>query len=182
MSQTEVKLTRADANSDGHQHEYLTFLMGAEEFGVEILAVQEIRGWESVTPIPNAPDQVCGVMNLRGTVVPVVDLRACFGVKKRPFHDKTIVIVVQISSDTRSGFKIIGVVADAVADVECFPEEAIQAAPDMGNAGHLHYVRGLGQTAQKMVILLELDEQLLYEQSALPSFPQEQSSDEFEQQ
>ncbi len=147
--------------------EYLTFIMGSEEFGVDILAVQEIRGWEPVTAVPNAPRQVCGVMNLRGTVAPVVDLRVCFGVDERVYTDKTVVIVLKIATQDKSREKVVGVVADAVADVESFSAEDVQASPELGTYSHMRYVKGLGRTDQKMVILLELSEHLLREQDEL---------------
>jgi len=89
----------AEAKSMEPTEQYLTFFMGNEEFGVNILSVQEIRGWEPVTPIPNSPEQILGVMNLRGTVAPIIDLRMSFGIEDRTYTEKTVVIVLAIKAD-----------------------------------------------------------------------------------
>ncbi len=142
--------------------QYLTFYMEKEEFGVNILSVQEIRGWEAVTAIPNSPEHVLGVMNLRGTVVPVIDLRMCFGLENLEYNDATVVIILNITS-SKGGNKVMGVVVDAVSDVHNFAEKDIQAAPELRDKQQGKYVRGLGSTAEHMVILLDLNEGLIYD-------------------
>lgn len=148
--------------------QYLTFYMDQEEFGVNILSVQEIRGWEDVTAIPNSPKHVLGVMNLRGTVVPVVDLRMCFGLEDLEYSDATVVIILNITS-TKGGNKVMGVVVDAVSDVHNFAEKDIQPAPELKDRQQGQYVRGLGSTAEHMVILLDLNEGLIYDTSTTHS-------------
>jgi len=150
-----------DARSDGGSEQFLTFLMSGEEFGVNILRVQEIRGWDSVTPIPNSPEQVKGVMNLRGTVAPIIDLRMCFGLDDLSYGPETVVIILKI--EDRSEGKIMGVVVDAVSDVISFSDSDIQPSPELGDGRHEKYVRGLGSTDDKMVILLELTSALIEE-------------------
>lgn len=141
--------------------QYLTFYMKEEEFGVNILSVQEIRGWEAVTGIPNSPNHVLGVMNLRGTVVPVIDLRMCFGLTDLSYDDATVVIILNIECE--SATKVMGVVVDAVSDVHNFAEKDIQSAPELKNKQQGQYVKGLGSTEKHMVILLGLNEGLIHD-------------------
>lgn len=148
-----------EAKSDEPTDQYLTFFMGNEEFGVDILAVQEIRGWEPITPIPNSPRQVLGLMNLRGTVAPIIDLRMCFGVKTLSLTGSTVVIIMSVQ--TAAGSKIMGVVVDAVSDVYNFSKSQIQASPELAQTEQAQYVKGLGSTDENMVILLELTDQLI---------------------
>ncbi len=148
-----------DAKLDEQTDQYLTFFMGGEEFGINILSVQEIRGWEEVTSIPNSPKQVLGVMNLRGTVSPIVDLRFSFGISDLSYIDETVVIIVSV--ETESSPKIIGIVVDAVSDVYNFAQSQIQPAPELSQTSQAQYIKGLGSTDEKMVIILELSEQLI---------------------
>lgn len=141
--------------------QYLTFFMGDEEFGINILSVQEIRGWEPITEIPNSPAQVLGVMNLRGTVSPIVDLRHCFGISNLTYTDQTVVIIVSVAVKNDSKPKIIGIVVDAVSDVYNFSVSDIQASPELAHTHQAQYVRGLASTAEKMVIILELTARLI---------------------
>lgn len=143
---------------DAATEQFLTFYMKDEEFGVNILSVQEIRGWESVTPIPNSPDHVLGVMNLRGTVVPVIDLRMCFGLSDLEYTEETVVVILTIDSGGAS--KVIGVVVDAVSDVHNFGNADIQPSPDLSSGAQGQFIKGLGSTEKHMVILLELNESL----------------------
>jgi len=149
----------AGAKIDEATEQYLTFYMGGEEFGVNILSVQEIRGWEEITSIPNSPKQVLGVMNLRGTVSPIVDLRYCFGIQDLSYTDETVVIIVSVQ--TEANIKVIGIVVDAVSDVYNFSQSQIQPSPELSQTNQAQYVKGLGSTDEKMVILLELSEQLI---------------------
>jgi purine-binding chemotaxis protein CheW len=144
---------------DEETDQYLTFFMGGEEFGINILSVQEIRGWEEITSIPNSPNQVLGVMNLRGTVSPIVDLRYSFGIQDLSYTDETVVIIVSVETDTNP--KIIGIVVDAVSDVYNFAQSQIQPSPELSQTSQAQYVKGLGSTEEKMVIILELSEQLI---------------------
>ena len=156
----------AESAQVGHtdSEQYLTFFMGNEEFGVNILSVQEIRGWDPVTPIPNAPKHVVGVMNLRGTVVPIVDLRRCFAMTKVQYTEQTVVIILSVRAGPQK--KIIGVVVDAVSDVYNFDLASIQPSPELSQSEQAQYVKGLGSTDSRMVILLELTGNLLADTAA----------------
>lgn len=135
--------------------QYLTFVLAGEEYGVEILKVQEIKGWDTATPIPNTPEYVLGVLNLRGAVVPIIDLRKRFNLESIRYGPTTVVIVVKMRNDDQE--RTAGLVVDAVADVYRLESGDIQRAPDMGGAIHTEFVRGLATVEQKMVILLEID-------------------------
>ncbi|WP_139309774.1 chemotaxis protein CheW [Teredinibacter haidensis] len=141
--------------------QYLTFIMAGEEYGVDILCVQEIRGWESATPLPNAPTHIKGVINLRGTIVPIVDLRQCFGLPAIEYTNVTVVIVLKVY--TGDGDRIMGVVVDAVSDVYALSSGELRAAPDLGNAVNTDFIRGLVSVQEKMVILLDIDKLLTLE-------------------
>lgn len=143
----------ADAND-----QYLTFIMAGEEYGVDILCVQEIRGWESATPLPNAPAHIKGVINLRGTIVPIIDLRQCFGLEAIEYTAVTVVIVLKVH--TAEGARIMGIVVDAVSDVYALAQEDMRPAPDLGKAINTEFIRGLVNVQDKMVILLDIDKLL----------------------
>jgi purine-binding chemotaxis protein CheW len=135
--------------------QYLTFILAGEEYGVDILCVQEIRGWESATPIPNAPPHIKGVINLRGTIVPIVDLRLCFGLDAVQFSPITVVIVLRVQA--AQTHRIMGIVVDAVSDVYTLGASQLKGAPDLGAAIDTSYIRGLASVGEKMVILLEIN-------------------------
>ena len=134
--------------------QYLTFMMAEEEYGIEILAVQEIRGWEPMTKIPNSPDYVKGVINLRGTVVPVIDLRFRFQLPKVDYSDVTVVIIVKVL--IAGNEKIMGVVVDAVSDVYNLDKVEVSKAPDIGEPANREFIEGLINVKEKMVLLLDL--------------------------
>ncbi len=140
-------------NSEGSQ--YLTFLLAGEEYGVDILRVQEIKGWDNVTMIPNTPDYIKGVINLRGTIVPIVDLRARFSLETIPYGITTVVIVLRVNSD--NGSRIMGIVVDAVSEVYNISDDALKQAPDFGQAISTDFVMGLGTVDDKMIIVLDID-------------------------
>ena len=136
-------------------NQFLTFMLAGEEYGVDILRVQEIKGWESTTEIPNTPEYIQGVMNLRGTIVPIVDLRCRFELEKVEYNNMTVVIVLKtMSGDTE---KTIGFVVDAVSDVYNVTDEQLKPSPDFGNAVSTEFVRGLATIDEKMLILLDID-------------------------
>ena len=135
--------------------EYLTFRLGDEEYGIDILKVQEIRGYENPTRIANAPQFLKGVMNLRGTIVPIVDLRLRFGCDAAEYNAFTVSIVLHI------GQRTIGTVVDSVSDVMEIPAEAIRPAPEMNSAVDASYIRGLAQVGERMVILLDIESLLM---------------------
>jgi purine-binding chemotaxis protein CheW len=142
-----------EANAETDQ--FLTFLMSTEEYGVDILRVQEIRGWDTVTPIPNTPSYIKGVINLRGTIVPIVDLRERFGLDTVEYGPTTVVIVLKVLSENSE--RIMGIVVDAVSDVYNIKDEDMKPAPDFGGAVSIEFVRGLATIDEKMLIILDID-------------------------
>jgi purine-binding chemotaxis protein CheW len=135
---------------DGSQ--YLTFTLGAEEYGVEILKVQEIRGYAAVTPVPDTPPEIKGVMDLRGTVIPVVDLRTKLGMSDAAYTPFTVIVVVTV------GTRVLGLVVDAVSDVLSIPGSDVQPTPDFGADVNAKFIGGMAKAAEKLVVLLNLDE------------------------
>lgn len=142
-----------DTDSMGDQ--YLTFILDGEEYAVNILQVQEIKGWDTVTPIPNTPSYMLGVINLRGAIVPVMDLRKRFNIGTISFGPTTVIIVVRISDE--SSEHIVGIVVDAVSEVYRFNKDDVRPPPDLGNGISTEYVSGLVAVEDKMVILLQVD-------------------------
>ncbi len=141
----------APADARPASRQYLTFTLGAEEYGIEILRVQEIRGYTSVTPIPNTPPHIKGVINLRGAVVPVVDLRIKFALADRTYSKFTVIVLVTI------GAKLVGLVVDAVSDVLDVAEQAIDPAPDFGASVDTSCITGLARVGERLVILLDIE-------------------------
>ena len=135
--------------------QYLTFVCAGEEYGVEILRVQEIKGWDNVTRVPYAPPYVLGVMNLRGMIVPVIDLRVRFNIEKRAFDASTVVIVVRVQSE--KGEKTVGIVVDGVSEVYSLNNDAIKPTPDLGSGASGACVSGLATIDSKMIVLLDID-------------------------
>lgn len=133
----------------------LTFRLGDETFGLDILRVREIRGWTSVTRIPQTPDEVLGVLNLRGTVVPIVDLRRLFRLGRADYDAMTVIIVLSI--DSPAGRREAGVVVDGVSEVIDVDAERVRPAPDLRAGAATDYVSGLLPDAERMVILLDAD-------------------------
>jgi len=131
--------------------EYLAFTLGSEEYGIDILKVQEIRGYEAVTRIANAPEFIKGVINLRGIIIPVVDMRIKFNLGTPTYDQFTVVIILNI------GGRIMGMVVDSVSDVTTLAPEQIKAAPEMGTAFNSEYLMGLGTLDERMLILIDID-------------------------
>ena len=131
--------------------QYLTFALGGEEYGIDILRVQEIKGYTAVTPIPNAPAYVKGVMNLRGTVVPVFDLRLRFGMESHPFDRFTVIVVVNLAA------RVAGLVVDGVSDVLDFPAGSIEPAPDLGASVDMSLIQGIARYQDRLITLLDID-------------------------
>jgi purine-binding chemotaxis protein CheW len=142
-------------NDESELVQYLTFMMDEEEYGIEILSVQEIRGWEPMTVIPNSPDYVKGVINLRGTVVPVIDLRLRFQLPEVDYSDVTVVVIVKVAIGDKE--KIMGIVVDAVSDVYNLNKEIATKAPDVGESMNKPFIDGLINVEDKMVVLLDLE-------------------------
>lgn len=142
------------AAADEAAAQYLTFVCAGEQYGVDILRVQEIKGWEGVTRVPYAPTYLLGVMNLRGVIVPVIDLRLRFGLGQRVADGSTVVIVVRVRG--ARGEKTAGIVVDAVSDVCSIAKDDLKQTPDLGG-GSAACVSGLATVAEKMVMLLDID-------------------------
>ncbi|MFA7059535.1 MAG: chemotaxis protein CheW [Pedobacter sp.] len=131
--------------------EYLTFTLGNEEYGIDILKVQEIRGYDTVTHIANAPEFIKGVINLRGVIVPIVDMRIKFKVGEPTYSEFTVVIIMNVLG------RIIGMVVDGVSDVVALSPEQIKPAPEMGAAMDTYYITGLGTLNDQMLILVDIE-------------------------
>jgi len=143
--------TGASPAAEAGIREYLTFTLGAEEYGVDILKVQEIRGYDSVTRIPDAPDFIKGVINLRGTIVPVVDMRLKFKLARAEYNEFTVMIILNIAR------RVVGMVVDGVSDVMQLTAEQIRPAPEFGSAINTRYITGLGTLDQRMLILVDIE-------------------------
>jgi len=142
------------ANEHGSEisnNEFLTFTLGSEEYGLDILKVQEIRGYDAVTSIANTPDFIKGVVNLRGTIVPIVDLRIKFKLTKVEYDQFTVVIILNF------GHRVVGVVVDSVSDVLTLSHEQIRAAPELSAALDTRYILGLGTVDERMLILVDIE-------------------------
>ncbi|HEY5805094.1 MAG TPA: chemotaxis protein CheW [Lysobacter sp.] len=155
MSDTSTSFTRHDhrakAQSVEAADEYLTFALGEEEYGVEILKVQEIRGYDTVTRLPDAPDYIKGVINLRGTIVPVIDMRIKFRLERVEYNALTVMIVLNVAD------RVVGMVVDSVSDVIQLQSEQIRPVPDIGSAIDRQFITGIGTQGDRMLILLEIE-------------------------
>jgi purine-binding chemotaxis protein CheW len=132
-------------------NEFLAFTLGKEEYGIDIQKVQELRGYEAVTRIANAPDYLKGVVNLRGIIVPIIDLRIKFNLGAPSYDQFTVVIILNVAE------RVIGIVVDSVSDVITLTPEQIRPAPEMGGAMDTDYLIGLGTVEQQMLILVDID-------------------------
>ncbi|MGA2842118.1 MAG: chemotaxis protein CheW [Steroidobacteraceae bacterium] len=147
---------KSDASqAGGATHQYLSFFLGGEEYATDILGVQEIKGWDTVTRVPYSPAYILGVINLRGAIVPVVDLRVRFSLPSAAFDAATVIIVVHVAG-TR-GERIVGIVVDGVSDVYSIASDSIQPPPDiMGSVDHM-FVVGFANLENKLVIVLDIE-------------------------
>jgi purine-binding chemotaxis protein CheW len=141
--------------------QFLTFELHGEDYGVEILRVQEIKGWDHVTPIPNTPPHVCGVLNLRGAIVPIVDLRLFFDMPFKPYTKTTVVVVLRVEDVTP---RTVGIVVDAVSDAHNVHPDDIRETPDFGAVVSTAFISGITRIDDKMVMLLDVDTLLSSEQ------------------
>ena len=131
--------------------EYLAFRLGAEEYGIDILKVQEIRGYEPPTRIANAPEFIKGVVNLRGTIVPIVDMRLRFNCSEVEYNAFTVVIILNLRN------RVVGIVVDSVSDVMELPADAVRPAPDIESAIDSGCILCLGSVGERMLILLDIE-------------------------
>jgi purine-binding chemotaxis protein CheW len=146
--------------ADGAGEEFLAFTLGREEYGVDILKVQEIRGYESVTQIANAPDYIKGVINLRGIIVPIIDLRIKFRQPDVSYDQYTVVIIVDLNERTT------GIVVDGVSDVLTLSAAQIKPTPHFSGELATDYIRGLGSVERRMLILVDIEKLLNIEELA----------------
>jgi purine-binding chemotaxis protein CheW len=143
--------TTSDSNA---AIQYLTVNLAHEEYGIDILAVREIRGWTPVTRIPQAPDYVLGVLNLRGAIVPVIDMRLRFGLAREEYTATTVTVIITVAG------RNFGVVVDAVSDVLDIAPDKVRPVPDMGTTVDTEYLKGLTSIGERMVLLLDVDKLL----------------------
>ncbi|AUH00351.1 chemotaxis protein CheW [Pectobacteriaceae bacterium CE70] len=141
--------------------EFLIFTLGDEEYGVDILKVQEIRGYDQVTRIANTPAFIKGVTNLRGVIVPIVDLRIKFAQQEVDYDDNTVVIVLNL------GQRVVGIVVDGVSDVLSLTADQIRPAPEFAVTLSTEYLTGLGSLGERMLILVDIEKLLSSEEMAL---------------
>ncbi|HEU4846525.1 MAG TPA: chemotaxis protein CheW [Burkholderiaceae bacterium] len=145
--------------------EFLAFTLGSEEYGIDILKVQEIRGYETVTRIANAPEFIKGVINLRGIIIPVVDMRIKFRLGEPVYDQFTVVIILNI------GGRVVGMVVDSVSDVTTLTPDQVKPAPEMGTAFSSAYMIGLGTIDERMLILVDINKLMSSPEMGLSDAP-----------
>ena len=156
---TDVQVSSTEPHADANQ--FLTFTLGDEEYGVDILKVQEIKGYVPTTRIPNSPPEVTGVLNLRGTIVPIVDLRRKFNLPEIEYDQFTAIVVVVVQS------KVMGMIVDSVSEVVSIPASEIQPPPEFGNSMTSSLLRGMAKMGDKLTILLDIEQVLLGERGSM---------------
>jgi purine-binding chemotaxis protein CheW len=161
MQSTQHAAGAPHAAGPGPTQEYLTFTLGGEEYGVDILKVQEIRGYEKPTAIANAPAFIKGVVNLRGTIVPIVDMRIRFNLGSAEYDQFTVVIILTVAG------RVVGMVVDAVSDVIGLSAEQMRPAPDFSSAFDTQYITGLGTVEDRMLILIDIEKLMTGAEMAL---------------
>lgn len=142
--------------------QFLTFLLDDQEYGLEIFKIREIRGYAPITPIPNVPPHVRGVMNLRGTVLPVIDLRMKFNLPAVEYNKFTVIVIATV------GDKTVGLLVDAVSDVLMVADKDIREAPDFGAAVDTRFINGVFESRERLTVALNLEELLTECELALP--------------
>ena len=161
MAITQTDALAADGSQGSDANQFLTFSLGDEEYGVDILKVQEIKGYVPTTRIPNSPPDVVGVLNLRGTIVPIVDLRRKFGMESMEYTPFTAIVVVVVRE------RVMGVIVDSVSEVVNIPPSDIQPAPDFGNSMSTTMLQGMAKMGDSLITLLDIDTVLLGENAPL---------------
>lgn len=152
MKAEKVMADASDAHGAANAgNEFLTFTLGNEEYGLDILKVQEIRGYDAVTAIANSPAFIKGVINLRGIIVPIVDMRIKFNLGKVEYNECTVVIILNVAN------RVVGMVVDGVSDVITLADEQIKPAPEFGSAFDTQYLTGLGTVDNRMLILVDIE-------------------------
>lgn len=151
MQNPALNSSRARSAVSAPVREFLAFRLGQEDYAIDILKVQEIRVFDTVTKLPGAPDYIKGVINLRGLIAPVIDLRIKFGLKDAEYGPFTVLIVLHVRE------RLVAVVVDAVADVVALTEDQVRPAPEFATAVNIEYIMGLGTRGEHMLILLDIE-------------------------
>lgn len=139
----------------------LTFSLGGEGYGVSILKVKEIIGMLDITPVPRTPDYIKGVINLRGKIIPVMDLRIKFGMEEKEYNERTCIIVVEVN--LKGTERLLGVVVDMVSEVVTMSAEQVEPPPEYGMKLEHNFILGIGKIKDRVVIILDIDEVFLTE-------------------
>lgn len=155
MQNQSISMLNEQLNQKVDGNQFVTFSIDEEEFGIEIIKVQEIIGYTKPTHIPNIPDFVSGVINLRGLIIPVIDLRKRFGMHDKEYDKYTVIVIVEVAT------KIVGLIVDAVSDVLTLTGDAMQDVPEFSNFKS-EYLRGMGKVGEKLILLLNVDKILTY--------------------
>src|SRR3989339_498014 len=142
-------------------HEFLAFTLGQEEYGIDIQKVQELRGYDTVTRIANAPEHIKGVVNLRGIIVHIIDMRIKFNLGTPTYDQFTVVIILNMAS------RVMGMVVDSVSDVITLSPEQVKSAPEMGAVLDTDYLIGLGTLDDRMLILIDIDKLMTSDEMGL---------------
>ena len=162
LAKTMDQAVKAMAEREG---KYLTFSLASEEYGISILKIKEIIGMMAITPVPQTPEFVKGVINLRGKVIPVIDLRLRFGMEEIDYTERTCIIVVEIAG--QAGTVLIGIVVDAVSEVLNIKREDIEDTPTFGTTLNTDYILGMAKMEGGVKILLDIDQVLTGEEIAV---------------
>ena len=141
----------ADRTTDTDSREVLSFRLGDEQYGIDILKVQEIRGCDAVTRIANTPEFIKGVIDLRGLIVPIIDMRVKFNLNEAAYNEFTVVIILTLAD------RVVGIVVDSVNDVLMFSPEQIRAVPELGSAVGGNYISGVASAGESLILLLDIE-------------------------
>jgi purine-binding chemotaxis protein CheW len=141
--------------------EFLVFNLGPEQYGIDILKVQEIRGYDKVTRVANAPAFVKGVINLRGIIVPIADMRLKFELDRAVYDDQTVVVVLNVAS------RVVGIVVDGVSDVQTMTPDQMRPAPAFNSTLNTDYITGIGTVDDRMLILMDIEKLITSDEMGL---------------
>ncbi len=142
--------------SENGKGQFLSFTLGGDDYGVDILRVQEIRGWEELRPLPDTPEYVKGVLDLRGTIVPIIDLRIRLNMESVEYHPTTVIIILSVVDEDNKNH-MVGAVVDAVSDVLDIDDTEVKMAPSIATRINDRYLRGMVTRGDRMVVLLDVD-------------------------
>lgn len=169
MTDSQQNELTPDESTQGSQ-EFLVFTLGEEDYAIDILKVQEIRGYENVTRIANTPEFMKGVTNLRGIIVPIVDLRIKFNLESVEYNDQTVVIVLNI------GERVVGIVVDSVSDVTTLKNDQIKPPPEFSTTLSTEYLTGLGSVGETMLVIVDIEKLLTSQEMELVTASSDQPS------